>query len=54
VRNSEIKVLTGCIIGPFIIAAWVSVCCLIMYFVLSKIGILRVTPEVEDRGLDEV
>jgi ammonia channel protein AmtB len=54
VQKAEIKVLTGCIIGPFIIIAWVSLCAPIMFFIISKLGWLRVSAEVEDRGLDEV
>jgi ammonia channel protein AmtB len=54
VQGDELKVLTGCILGAFIIIAWVSVTTPIMFFAIKSIGWLRVSPEVEDRGLDEV
>jgi ammonia channel protein AmtB len=54
VQGAELKVLTGCILGAFIIIAWVSITTPIMFFAIKSIGWLRVSPEVEDRGLDEV
>jgi len=54
VQGDEIKVLSGCILGAIVIIGWVSICCPIMFFAIKSIGWLRVSPEVEDRGLDEV
>jgi len=54
VRDAGTKVLIGCCIGPFIILAWVTVCCCVMFFCISKAGLLRVSAEHEERGMDEV
>jgi len=35
VRSAELKILTGCLLGPLIIIAWVSLCCLIMFGTLK-------------------
>lgn len=35
VRDSGSKVLIGCLLGPFIIIAWLSLCCVIMFGALK-------------------
>jgi ammonia channel protein AmtB len=54
VGGAEVKVLTGCLIGAAVIMAWTAVCAISIFLPLKIAGLLRVSPDLEAKGLDEV
>jgi len=54
VRDAEMSVLTGCVIGAFVIIGWTIVTSILIFMPLSCLRLLRVSPEIETKGLDEV
>jgi len=54
VQGDNMSVLTGCLIGAGVIIGWTIVCSVLIFMPLKCLGILRVSPDIETKGLDEV
>lgn len=54
IRGAEMKVLTGCLIGAGVIIGWTIVTSVLIFMPLSCLRLLRVSPDIETKGLDEV
>jgi Amt family ammonium transporter len=54
VGKAEMKVLSGCLIGAGVIIGWTIVTSVLIFMPLSCLRLLRVSPDIETKGLDEV
>lgn len=54
VQGNDYTVLTGCVFGALVIICWTLVCSTIIFMPLWGFGLLRVSKEIEERGMDEV
>lgn len=51
--GADLQVLWGCILGAAVIIIWTATCSILIFLPLSIFNMLRVTPEIEMKGLDE-
>jgi len=47
-------VLSGCVFGGLVIILWTLLCSFVIFYPLWLTGMLRVSKDIEERGLDEV
>lgn len=54
VQGNDLSVLSGCVFGALVIILWTLACSTLIFFPLWLSGLLRVSKEIEERGMDEV
>jgi len=54
VQGNDLSVLSGCVFGALVIILWTLACSTLIFLPLWLSGLLRVSKEIEERGMDEV
>jgi len=54
VQGDDFSTLTGCFIGAVVIVGWTTLCSLVIFLPMWYFNFMRVHPDIESKGLDEV